>query len=58
MAVWSLLIVAGIAVTGVLATEFFSHPRGMDRLAVVPVILGAGPLIVGAVVGLLLRPRK
>lgn len=55
---WIFLVIAAIAVAAILAIDFFSHPKGLDRLTLVPYILGASPLFGCAILALFFFPKK
>ncbi|MEO5933217.1 MAG: hypothetical protein ABIQ08_06670 [Duganella sp.] len=55
---WFFLVVTAGIVGGILAIDFFSHHKGMDRLTLVPYILGASPLFVSAILAAFMLPQK
>lgn len=55
---WVFLMVTARFVGAILAIEFFSHQEGMDRLALVPYILGASPLFISAILATFMLPRN
>lgn len=58
MIVWCGLMLAAPVVAIAWLSEFFAHGKGLDRLALVPVLIGAAPLFVFAAIALFLRPRR
>ncbi len=52
------LIVSAVVVASFLIVEFFSQGKGMDRLALVPYILGAAPLFFCAITAIFLIPKN
>jgi len=55
---WFFLVVTAGIVGAILAIDFFSHHKGMDRLTLVPYVLGASPLFVSAVLAAFMLPKK
>ena len=55
---WFVLVVTAGIVGAILAIDFFSHHKGMDRLTLVPYVLGASPLFVSAVLAAFMLPKK
>jgi hypothetical protein len=55
---WLFLVFFAAIVAVIFTIEFFSHEKGMDRLALVPYILGGTPLFVCAIVALFIFPKK
>lgn len=47
---WFVLSAAAIVVFSILAIDFFSHQSGLDRLTLIPSILGASPLLICALI--------
>lgn len=55
---WSALVIIGSLVAVLLLLDFFSHGKGMERLTLVPLILGASPLFVCTLAALFIFPKK
>ena len=55
---WVFLVTTAVVIAAILAIDFFSHPKGLDRLTLVPYILGASPLFACAILALLCVPKK
>lgn len=56
--IWCGLILSAVVVAIAWLSEFFSHGEGLVRMALVPVLMGALPLFVFAIIALFLRPRR
>jgi hypothetical protein len=56
--IWNVLIAAAGIIAAIMLIEFFSYDKGIERLALVPLILGASPLFLSALVSLFLLPKK
>ena len=55
---WFFLMVMAGVVGVTLAINFFSHQKGMDRLTLVPYILGASPLFISAILAAVMLPKN
>jgi hypothetical protein len=55
---WVFLIVTASVVGAILVIDFFSHQKGMDRLTLVPYILGASPLFISAILATFMLPKN
>lgn len=55
---WVFLMVAASVVGAILVIDFFLHQKGMDRLTLVPYILGASPLFISAILAAFILPRN
>lgn len=51
------LIASAALVVSFLVIEFFSQGKGIDRLALVPYILGAAPLFLCAIIAIFMIPK-
>jgi hypothetical protein len=58
MSLWILIVIAGVLIYALLLIEFFSHGKGVDRLAVVPYLLGAIPIALSAIALTFLYSRQ
>jgi hypothetical protein len=55
---WFFLMVTPGVVGAILVIDFFSHQKGMDRLTLIPYVLGAIPLFISAILAAFMLPRK
>jgi hypothetical protein len=55
---WSVLVVTAGVVAVILLVDFFSHEKGIERLSLVPLMLGVSPLFFSALVSFFLFPKK
>jgi cytochrome bd-type quinol oxidase subunit 1 len=52
-----LLVYGAVLTAAVLLISFFAHGQGIDRLALVPFLLAASPLIVSGLIAALIPPK-
>lgn len=58
MLIWCGLMLAALVVAIAWSSAFFAHGKGIDRLVLVPVLMGAAPLFIFATIAMFLRPRR
>jgi hypothetical protein len=55
---WVFLIVTASVVGAILLIDLFSQQKGMDRLTLVPYILGVSPLFISAILAAFMLPKN
>lgn len=55
--IWNILIAAAGIIAAIMLIEFFSYDKGIERLALIPLILGASPLFLSALVSFLVAKK-